>query len=251
MALGCGGSEGSTGLNALVLQPSELCSLNPDSAIATFADANLAEAVRGALGVGSVDDLTCGLVKGVDALDASTSGVVSLVGLQNLEDLTDLRIWGNSITDIAPLGGLVSLTELSLTRNSISDIGPLAGLINLDTLGLGENLIADSSPLAGLGSLKLLNLHANLLTSVGTLGVSITSLTLWDNALTDVGGLEALTGLTALELARNPSLSDIQPLLNNPGLGVGDRVWLAGTGVSCGDVGALEAKGVTVTSDCP
>jgi internalin A len=145
----------------------------------------------------------------------------------------------------------VNLTQLSLTRNSISDIGPLAGLNNLDTLGLGENLIADISPLAALSSLDLLNLHANSLTSVGTLSASITTLTLWDNGLTDISGLEPLVALTAVSIENNPNLSDIQPLLDNLGLGAGDRVWLSATGVSCGDVSALEAKGVMVMSDCP
>jgi Leucine-rich repeat (LRR) protein len=250
VALGCG--EGSPGVGEVsALLPSELCSLHSDSAIPSFADASLAEAVRASLGVGSVNDLTCGLVEGLDALDASNSGVMSLVGIQNLQGLTDLRIWGNSIGDIGPLSGLVNLTQLSLTRNSISDIGPLAGLNNLDTLGLGENLIADISPLAALSSLDLLNLHANSLTSVGTLSASITTLTLWDNGLTDISGLEPLVALTAVSIENNPNLSDIQPLLDNLGLGAGDRVWLSATGVSCGDVSALEAKGVMVMSDCP
>jgi hypothetical protein len=42
-----------------------------------------------------------------------------------------------------------------------------------------------------------------------------------------------------------------RPLLDNTGLAAGDIVWLGSTGVSCTDVAALEAKGVTVQSDCP
>jgi hypothetical protein len=40
-------------------------------------------------------------------------------------------------------------------------------------------------------------------------------------------------------------------LLDNTGLGAGDTVYLQFTNVSCTDVAALEAKGVTVLSDCP
>jgi hypothetical protein len=40
-------------------------------------------------------------------------------------------------------------------------------------------------------------------------------------------------------------------LLDNAGLGAGDRVGLQSTNVSCADVAALRAKGVTVYSDCP
>jgi hypothetical protein len=49
----------------------------------------------------------------------------------------------------------------------------------------------------------------------------------------------------------NPNLTDIQPLLDNAGLGAGDTVYLQATSVSCTDVAALQAKGVTVQSDCP
>ena len=45
-------------------------------------------------------------------------------------------------------------------------------------------------------------------------------------------------------------LRNIQPLLDNTGLGAGDTVDLSVTSVSCTDVAALEGKGVTVTSDC-
>jgi len=46
----------------------------------------------------------------------------------------------------------------------------------------------------------------------------------------------------------NPDLTDIQPLLDNTGLGAGDTVYLQATSVSCTDVAALQAKGVTVQS---
>ena len=57
--------------------------------------------------------------------------------------------------------------------------------------------------------------------------------------------------LTYLDLESNPGLSDIQPLLDNTGLGSGDEVRLRSTAVGCADVTALEANGVTVLSDCP
>jgi len=58
-------------------------------------------------------------------------------------------------------------------------------------------------------------------------------------------------GLTDLWLHMNPDLTDIQTLLDNTGLGTGDSVLLMNTNVSCTDVVALEARGVTVISDCP
>ena len=62
--------------------------------------------------------------------------------------------------------------------------------------------------------------------------------------------LRGLTSLTALGLARN-SISDIQPLLDNTGLGAGDSVYLLPSpNVSCTDVAALRVKGVSVFSLC-
>ena len=67
--------------------------------------------------------------------------------------------------------------------------------------------------------------------------------------------LSGLTSLTDLNLSGNPNLSDIQPLLDNPGIGAGlrrpDFVNLKNTNVSCTDVALLEAKGALVIYDCP
>ncbi len=80
---------------------------------------------------------------------------------------------------------------------------------------------------------------------------SLPYLTLYNNSITDIRALSGLTSLGGLGLDTNPGLSNIQPLLDNTGLGAGDRVFLQLTSVSCTDVAALQAKGVTVFSDCP
>ncbi len=79
----------------------------------------------------------------------------------------------------------------------------------------------------------------------------LSRLGLIDNSISDISPLSGLTRLTLLSLDGNPDLTDIQPLLDNTGLGAGDTVSLKSTSVSCTDVAALQAKGVTVTSDCP
>lgn len=65
-----------------------------------------------------------------------------------------------------------------------------------------------------------------------------------------LGRLSGLTSLTVLALFSNPGIANIQPLLDNPELGAGDIVGLSSPSVNCSDVAALEAKGVTVASDC-
>jgi len=53
-----------------------------------------------------------------------------------------------------------------------------------------------------------------------------------------------------LYLNNNPDFSDVQPLLDDTVLRPGDDVHVMNTNVGCRDVGALQAKGVTVESDC-
>jgi len=213
-----------------VLQPDELCSDNPNTAIATFEDANLEAWIRSRLGLDAQDDLTCGLLSGLMAGGDRDLGIVSLAGIQNLTSVVRLVLGDNAITDINALSGLTSLTTLGLQNNSITDIGALSGLTSLTTLVLDNNAITDINVLSGL--------------------TSLTGLALGSNAITDISALSGLTGLRGLVLDGNPDLNNIQPLLNNIGLGADDTVHLTSANVSCTDVAALEAKGVEVTSDC-
>ena len=80
---------------------------------------------------------------------------------------------------------------------------------------------------------------------------SLTDLHLSYNSIHDISPLSGLTSLTTLRLENNQNLTNIQPLLDNTGLGAGDTVNLESTSVSCTDVAALQAKGVLVLHDCP
>ena len=106
----------------------------------------------------------------------------------------------------------------------------LSGLTSLTDLNLTYNSISDISPLSGLTGLAVLRLY--------------------NNPITDIGALRGLTSLTELHVHDLPDLSNIQPLLNNAGLGEGDRVILMRSNVSCADAAALQAKGVSVGSNC-
>eukprot|EP01051_Picozoa_sp_SAG22_P004799 SAG22_NODE_266_length_13340_cov_257.988445_8_plen_85_part_00 len=58
---------------------------------------------------------------------------------------------GESGADIAPLSALTSLTELDLYDNQITDIAPpLSALTSLTELRLGENQITDIAPLSAI-----------------------------------------------------------------------------------------------------
>ena len=164
-------------------------------------------------------------------LDARHGSIGDVSVLAGLTSLNYLYLDANAITDIGPLGGLVHLLSLTLNGNSISNLAPLAGLTELTGLSLGGNSISDISPLAALTSLAYVDLSRN--------------------SIVNISALSGLTELVRVSLAENSGLIDVQPLLDNPGFGEGDEFLIFGTGVDCADVAALEAKGVTVVSDCP
>ncbi len=108
------------------------------------------------------------------------------------------------------------------------------------TCGLAQGLTDLTAQNAGIESLVGIQNLTGLMT-----------LYLDGNSITEISALSGLTGLVDLRLDGNANLTDIQPLLDNTGFGGGDIVDLRDTSVSCTDVAALEAKGVTVVSDCP
>jgi len=244
LPLGCGSDQ--------MLQSSDLCSDYPESAIATFEDANLEAEIRAAYSWPALLNFTCGWVAGRTRLIVFSGGIESLVGIQNLTGLRWLSLYDGSITDLSPLAGLANLQELGLRGNSISDLSPLSGLTTLTELWLGLNSISDVSALSELTGLTALSLNGNSISDISALGglTSLTDLQMLNNSITDISALSGLPRLTLLALDGNPALSDIQPLLDNPGLGPGDRVSLRSTDVSCEDVAALQANRVAVTSDC-
>ncbi|MDE0484095.1 MAG: leucine-rich repeat domain-containing protein [Candidatus Poribacteria bacterium] len=136
----------------------------PDT-IAEFADANLAKAVRQALGLPTGDGVDllripkAELVKltKLDLSHHSHSSVYNLTGLEHATQLTLLDLEGywadHNISDITPLAQLTQLRELNLSHNNISDITPLAQLTQLRELDLSGNNISDLTPLAHLKNL--------------------------------------------------------------------------------------------------
>ena len=148
-------------------------------------------------------------------LSAPSAGIVSLVGIQNLGS-------GGALT--------AGVESLDFTQNLTTDLSPLSGLTGLTELALWGNSISDISALSGL-------------TSLGHIGLE-------QNSITDISALRGLTSLTNIGLGFNADLTNIQPLLDNTGLGAGDDLNLRFTNVSCTDVAALEAKGVAVLSFC-
>ena len=172
--------------------------------------------------------------------------------LADLKNLKRLSLSGNQIADLAPLAQLKNLETLGLSYNQVDDVTPLADLKRLEELYLSYNQITDVTPLANLKNLKDLSLGTNQiddLTSLANLK-NLEELYLSYNQITDVTPLTRLTNLQRLGLDDN-QIEDLSPLVANPGLGEGDRVYLENNPLSDQalneHIPALKARGVRVS----
>jgi Leucine-rich repeat (LRR) protein len=180
--------------------------------------------------------------------------IASILPLANLTNLTYLFIYMNQISDISFLANLTNLTRLLLFSNQISDISPLANLTKLNWLYLQKNQISDISDLANLTSLTQLDLSDNEIGGIGPMAnlINLIYLSLHSNQISDISLLANFPELMWLYLQNN-NIGNIYPLVQNSGLGTGDRVYLNGNPLSEDSVNTyvpeLVARGVIVYAD--
>jgi uncharacterized repeat protein (TIGR02543 family) len=178
--------------------------------------------------------------------------VSNVTPLANLTKLVDLYLHSNQISNISPLANLTDLTRLLLFSNQISDISPLTNLTKLTWLYLQENQISSISPLAGLTNLTQLDLSDNQISGIVPLAdfANLIYLSLHSNQISDISVLANLTNLMWLYLQNN-YITNIYPIVQNGGLGTGDRVYLDGNPLSDNSINVyipeLVARGVIVS----
>ena len=100
------------------------------------------------------------------AYGTDSESITSLEGLQYAENLRELKLISNGISDLTPLSNLVNLEELTLWDNDVSDITPLENLRNLSYLDLDNNAIEDLTPLSDLKNLETLHLDDNAINDI-------------------------------------------------------------------------------------
>ncbi|GKT22186.1 hypothetical protein ADUPG1_012070, partial [Aduncisulcus paluster] len=134
--------------------------------------------------------------------DNIISDISALSGMVNL---TYLYLYNNQISDVSPLESLVELTYLHLAVNNISSISALSGMINLTTLHLYSNSISDVSPLVNITNLTYLRLGYNQISSISSLSnmLQLSKLYLYYNNISDISALSGMVNLTYLHLYNN------------------------------------------------
>jgi hypothetical protein len=200
----------------------------------TIPDANLLAAIRAALGIPT------GPISGAQAAT-----------------LTDLYAPGASIGDLTGLECFTGLVNVTLNNNQITHVYQLEGLPNLRTLDISVNQVRDLYYMPALTTLDASN---NQLADTDFWDMpSLMTMDVSYNFICDMYGFQFLTSLDSLDLRWNPA-HHLDALIDNPGFGPGDVLYLDSTFGLCGagarcivkcgwlaqDVEALESIGVTV-----
>ncbi|CAB3396993.1 unnamed protein product [Caenorhabditis bovis] len=107
---------------------------------------------------------------GYTILEMYFGGLPVLVGLKYFTSLSCLRLFGQQITSLKPLGEVAStLEELWVCEGVIKDLTGIETCVRLKKLFLYENLIEDASCLSSLTLLQILDLSANKLRNLAFL----------------------------------------------------------------------------------
>lgn len=128
----------------------------------------------------------------------------------------------------------------------------IEGIVEIDLDGLGIKSLAGLEQLRALKSLSLVSNMVSSITELKTLR-QLEQLDLRHNRIQSIDSLRRLDRVKTLRLDHN-LIQDASPLLENKGLGSGDRVSLTDNDLDCEDMQqslkALRRRGVNVSSDC-
>ena len=182
--------------------PIDIAPLLPPPKVVSIPDANLAAAVREALGLRRTEAVTDLAMRELRLLEASNRQITNLTGLEHATNLTELQ-----------LGGEWSDSKGFVNSNAISDFSPLFSLSKLKILNLAGAAISNVSTLAGLTQLRVLYLRLSSIKDISALGqlIQLTDLDLSQTSVSDISALASLTQLKRLYLRRT-TVSDVSPL---------------------------------------
>jgi uncharacterized repeat protein (TIGR02543 family) len=213
------------GMGAIVPSASaaNTCVVGKSTIAQCFPDPNLAQKVADQADASPYSTFTSGMAYGITTLDADDKAldangddympIVSIAGIGNLPNLSELSLNSNHISDLSPLEGLNNLQTLYIKFNRVPDLSPLRNLTTLQSLDARGNPVSDLTPLKQLYNLQSLMVSGQIsdisalkrLTNLGWLEVHS------DN-VSDLSPLKGMTNLICLKV--NGRVSDLSPLDN-------------------------------------
>lgn len=220
------GIEKLSNLKKLNLEGNEIKDVSPLSSLAKLEELNLNN--NGIISLEKIRLDTLGDLPNLKKLSLENNSRIKeedievklseITALGKLTKLEALKLKGNDIKDISPLGNLKNLKELDLSENRISDesIATLGSLTGLERLNLRECDVRDISCVENLSNLVYLNIHSNVniksIMPVAKL-TKLKSLIMRNVPVGDqINALENLTNLYDLNI-RNTSVTDISVLV--------------------------------------
>jgi uncharacterized protein (TIGR02145 family) len=214
------GAQYLTNLTGLILHWNQISDISAVSGLVNLASLDLRW--NQISNISAVSDLV-----NLTMLEFGNNQISDISAVSGLTNLTTLFLYENQISDISAVSGLTNLTELWLLQNQIIDISSISGLVNLTVLVLGNNQISDISAVSGLTNLTRLSLCENQITNISAVSglTNLAELYLYDNQISDISAVSGLTNLDKLYLYDN-QISDIYYLIENNGLGLGDKLYL-------------------------
>ena len=232
-------------LTSLVLSDNDIADLTPLAGLGSLTILEVAG--NAVLDVSPLADL-----ESLEWLDLGHNRISDIAPLAALARLRTLKLHGNEMDELSTLAGFGTLTRLWLQDNRIDDLAPVAGLTGLEELWLSDNRLDDLSPLRRLTELQTLRLMRNEIVDISILEdmTALRDLRLSGNRIASAAALKNLSEIVILLLADN-TIADIAPLVENGGIGAGDRVDLRRdplNGAAAGHVSTLEARGASVTT---
>lgn len=185
----------------------------------------------------SPQELPKGLIR--EAIARQRGKAPTALTALDYDELTQLDLGGQEISDLSPLQAVIKLQGLDLSFTEVSDLRPLKALRRLESLVLANTQIMDLTPLKDLEHLRSLSLANTQITDCAALGVlaRLRSLDLRGARIRDIGALRSLTALESLSLAHT-QVTDIAPLAALVEL---ESLSLASTTVA--DIGPLASLG--------
>jgi hypothetical protein len=202
-----------------------MVTLKLDSAVA-FADTALERVVRAAVsrpeGV-----LRRSHVAGLRNLSADNAGIVKLEGIEHCRSLQHLSLVANKIVNLQPLLEIATLKRLYLTDNLIDSLPDLSSLANLEHLLLSGNRLHRIKPVSDCKRLTILRAENMQLADWDTLAllIAIEELSISGNQVPNLNFTRGMRQLRYLSCVGN-LVTDLRPLVDNPGIDTGDEIWL-------------------------
>ena len=156
-------------------------------------DSNLERVIREKLGKLS-GVLLFEDVSAITSLDASGMSISNLEGLQFFQNISELTLDNNIISNINILNELPYLTLLSVKDNHLKNIDSLGNVSSLKQLYLDNNYIDNLNAFQGTNSLEVLSLGGNHISDITSLSTmkSLTALNLFHNDISDIEPIKEL-----------------------------------------------------------